>query len=294
MTKTLSNSATAIDFNKEVAAAMNASNTIEGKELRLAVSIYNNPASFDVPNIFGAADKKRGKRMDDALAANSEHFKTVLATATAAKETFKKLRGARAMEALGARDDAAKAVAAARGLFERALSIAYMFRICGATIGNVTGKYVVFTPTKSVEGKDFTFTAGAKEEFTRKQAHAAGRACLKWRGMIAAKSTAVKSNATVNTQAGTSAASVAGELSKVIKTLSDDAADEFSASETSDALLVAVIRRKFVADGKLIVAELVEALRKSDGMKGVSIDTGEKPVERKPRKPVTVPKATAA
>lgn len=283
--KTVSNSATAVDFNKEVASFMSNTDHAAGRELRLAVAIYNNPADFNIATLLGGnGNKSRSAGMKAALRTRSAAFNAQCDKADAAK----KKANAKSQAGFIAKADAEAAnrvVSAAVTMFERALIDAYFMRAGECVVVKVTDKAVTLHMGKAVTIGDATYDAGIRDVFTRKSVYENGRKLCVARGILSApKSAKSGSGATLSTGAEDTMSKSAALLADTVAKL--PAADRASVTTRPEfeKMLAQSVRARFAADGVIDVADLLDMLRKSDAMQGVTFNIdGVKP-ERKPRK----------
>lgn len=271
------NSTAAVDFNKEVEGYMHNTASANGRELKLAVAIYNDPATFNIADLLGGVgSKSRSVGMRRALTAHSEAFKRQ-SEAAALKRKASETKSMKGYAAKAEYEAAAKTLTAAVSMFERALTAAYFFKCSGAVIEKVTDKTVKLRTTREVTigkgDKAATYEAGLTDLFTRKSVYECGRSLGNAAGIFSTRPTERKAAGTgvaTGTQSTVLAASTT--LAETVAKLPSKERDDIVASAEFQKSAFTMIRAMCVADGTLKVSELVEMLRKSDAMQGVNID----------------------
>lgn len=278
----LSNSAAAVDFNKEVSGFLSNNANANGRELRLAVAIHNDVASFNPADILGGVGaKNKATALKNALLKSSDAFKSQCDAHDKAKRDAKG-HDARAFAAKATSEAMGKNVQAAISMFERALIIAYFMRSTSAVVLKVNDKVVNVRYGRNLEIGDVTYANGDTTALSRKGAYEAGRALANSRGMIKAK-TATRNAAGTGAETGSQKVltqSAATFADTVAKLPSKDKAD-ISTSPEFEKMLVSSIRARFEADGEIDMTELHDFIRKHDAMSGVRIIVGSAASKRK-------------
>lgn len=282
--KELSNSSKAIvvDFNTEMSAIVNNTSTAQGRELKLACAIYQTPEVFKLAELLSAAKvngKTKRERQIIATSAACTTFANIAKEHASATEAAKKARGTKKLELQETVKATTKLQAAALRMFESALYGAYFFMCIGAVLeSKPTDRVVKVRATRSLDQAGVKVDNGTTDHYKRSQIAADGKKLVVARGMQTIKVTA-KAGAGVTPNAGTSTATIAGELAKAIGALTTEASDEFIGSATSNQLFGSLVRKLFCADGQIVIADVIAAIRSNDVLQGVNIVKEVKPAK---------------
>jgi hypothetical protein len=274
-------SSVSVDFNNEVKGIMSETNTTEGREIKLAVAVYQSPERFNVSNLLNAALNK-SENQRKALAANSEAFKDKLAKLDTLKKEAKKASTQRALTIAFEIKDIDRGVKAAVAMLNRALIGAYWLKSANAVVHSINGTTATIEYDGEVDGK----SSRIKERITRGDLAKFGTKVAKERGLVKKKEVAGAGNKPVSFKDSVKKAATVTDAFKLasesVATMSPTERDEFTSHKSFGPALANMMRAQFAHEGVIDVADIADFLRSH--VNGVRIETGSrKPDARKAR-----------
>lgn len=290
--KTLRNDANAVDVNTEIKAIMTGNVKNEGREMSLALAIWQAPEVYNVAGLLGGIgyEGKRRAAVVAKLCEVSEDFRVRnarIATKTKAVKTMAKggtkLSAYNMMQMQFAVTDDKNAVAAAAQMFERALFGAYYLRCEGVVSVNVKGTFaeiVYSTDRKDAEGM-VLLPAGSSDFLRVGELRKAGETLFKANSTSAprSKKKAETKSSLESLKAAPSIAAASRAYADIVNKMPDADTDELLASDEGVALLSTLIRKQFADANTIHVSELVDFIREHVSNVKIEIDvTPSKPV----------------
>lgn len=274
MASTIRNSSSvSVDFNAEINGAMTATSSTEGREMKLAVAIYQAPELFNVRAILTA--EKKGEAINKALAANSPAFADKVSKLAELKKAKKGEANVAVSVDLSLKiDELNRSMAGASSMFNRACLAAYMLKSRHAIVEKIDNRSVkvryqtAYTPSPTVQPR-------TTDILTRKEMVEAGTKLLKEQGAIKSRETKGAGSKTVSVKDRLKEVNSVSDnfkvLNDVVSTLTGNAKDELTSDDNANKLLATMIRAQFAHEGSISVADLVDFIR--ENCKGVKVET---------------------
>lgn len=274
--KTLKNSTTvSVSFNDELNGVMNGVATMDSREIKLAIAIYQAPELFNVRAILTA--EKKGEAITKALATNS----TAYADRASAIETkTKALKGEKNVAACVQLrleiDQIKRTMAGAVSMFTRACQAAYFLKSRNAVINKLDARSVKVNYVPAYVANDKQ--PKSEDLLTRKEMVEGGVALLKAEGAIKAREAKGTGSKPVSLKAKLAAVNTVSEnmkvLSDTVTGLTGDAKDEFIGDKNTCTLLATLMHKQFAHAGTIDIADVVAFIRSN--VSNVKIETAGK------------------
>lgn len=291
----LSNSVTAVDFDKEVKGLLLDTAHANGRELKLAVAIYGEPAHFNINDLLSITKingKSKADRQREALAKYSETFAAQMKNIKHLSDVAKN-KNVKTDARMKAEIDVAPlkaALTAAVSMFDRALASAYYMKHTTAIVTTLAkdGKSITLNYPKMFErGEgDKAVSVAGSEILSRGDIHGYGKALAQKNGLLAASKTSTKSGAgdkgvQVSQSTALTSMTMAADM---IASLPKDKKDDVLNDKAYELAWVKYTRALFNGNGVIKVSEILETLRKSEAFAGCSIEIDVKPATAAPVK----------
>lgn len=269
----VSNSAAFVDFNKEVGSFMLNNAAALGRELKLAVAIHNDVASFNPADTLGGVGaKNKATALRNAMLLQSASFKEACDKADVLKKKAAQKTDA-GFRATIEYQAAQKTIQAAISMFERACVLAYFLRSASAVISKVTDKALHFKATRAVTIGDVTYDAGGAVIMTRKDAYETGRKLCVERGILGTKpKSRIAAGDGVATGSAKTVVDSAATLADTVSKMPTAMREDVSTSQGFEKMLATALRARFAADGVIDIVDIVDFLHGHDAMVGVRIE----------------------
>lgn len=264
MSKTLKNSTTvSVSFNDEISGVMNGVATLDSRELKLAVAIYQAPELFNVRSILTA--EKKGEAINKALANNSTAFADKVSAIETKTKALKGEKNVSAAVQLRLEIDQIKrTMAGAVSMFNRACQAALFLKSRNAVIVKVDSRSVKvnYVPAFVANADKAPKT---EDLLTRKEMVEGGVSILKADGAIKSREAKGNGSKPVSLKAKLAAVNTVSEnmkvLSDTVTGLTGAAKDEFIGDKNTCQLLATLMHKQFAHAGTIDMADVVAFIR---------------------------------